>query len=89
MGDGAEGCKERKMRVYMISSGDLLYGADVFIAAENREKAVEIILEALKRRIYHALSDITDDLDDDEYMWYLGAALDEVEKGGLPMIEEN
>jgi len=80
--------KERKMRVYSICCDDFLHGEQAFIVAENREKAVEIVIEALRKRIYHALSDITDELDDEEYEWYLEDALDEAEKIGLPMIEE-
>ena len=88
MGSEEERHKERRMRVYSICCDDFLHGEQAFIVAENREKAVEIVIEALRERIYHALSDITDELDDEEYEWYLEDALDEAEKIGLPMIEE-
>ena len=61
----------REKKVYYLSGADIIYGMDVFIVAKNKTEAVNKFAELLRQRIADVIENITDDLDDEEYQWYI------------------
>ena len=72
----------RKLRVFHLCADDLDIWGDLFVVTTDRERAVKLLTEYYEERIRELVTDITDDLDDEEYESYL-------EEGTDVVIEEH
>jgi len=61
----------KRIQVYHISAEDLIEGMDIFIAAKNKKEAVQKYLKILENRINEAIENITNELDNEEYEYYI------------------